>query len=254
MALDMKLFGIEVSTLDLNDTCDLLFSHLDEGAGVFIREDLNAHKVNLIKEDLSLRSFILGSDIVNADGISLVLSAVLLQGKIIPRVTGCDLFQSIIQLCRYKNRRVFLLGAKNVVLEDLIVRIEREQGLDVIAGYRDGYFDDLEVESIIQNIDDSGADFVFVGMPSPQKEMFEAKIKQKISRTMVLMGVGGSFDVLSGHVNRAPKIVQKAGLEWLFRLVQEPRRLWKRYFFGNTKFLAYLMAELVGKYSFKRSS
>lgn len=244
----MKMFGIEVSSLDLGVTCELLFKHLEFGEGVFIREDLNAHKVNLIRNDPLLRRFIEGSDIVNADGISLILAGFLLGGGLLPRVTGCDLCESVVRLCPSRNRRVFFIGAKKVVLDDLIAKISEEEGPNVVAGYRDGYFEDWEVDGIIDDIKDTGADFVFVGMPSPQKEMFEEKLRERTCQTMVLMGVGGSFDVMSGHVRRAPKLLQKVGLEWFFRLVQEPGRLWKRYLYGNAKFMVYLMFEVFRKF------
>lgn len=116
--------------------------------------------------------------------------------------------------------------------------------LKVIAGYRNGYFEKNEEKQIAEDIADSGADILFVAMSSPQKEIFVNKYK-KLMNVPFVMGVGGSFDVVAGKTKRAPLWMQKAGLEWFYRFIQEPRRMWKRYLVGNSKFIWMVIKERI---------
>ena len=112
----------------------------------------------------------------------------------------------------------------------------------IIAGYRNGYFNKEEEKSIAQEIANSGADILFVAISSPTKEIFLNQYKDIIN-TPFIMGVGGSFDVVSGKVERAPVWMQNAGLEWFYRFLQEPRRMWKRYLYTNSMFLWLVLKE-----------
>ena len=109
-----------------------------------------------------------------------------------------------------------------------------------VAGSQHGYFDDER--AVVRRIRDSGARLLFVGMPSPRKEYMLAQWMPRLG-PLFAMGVGGSFDVWAGHTRRAPRWMQRAGLEWLYRLVQEPRRMWRRYLLGNVRFTAIVMRE-----------
>ena len=107
----------------------------------------------------------------------------------------------------------------------------------MIAGYRNGYFNSDEEKDIVEEITNSGANILFVAITSPKKEIFLNRYKEDLKCINFIMGVGGSFDVIAGKVKRAPILAQKLGLEWLYRLFQEPRRMWKRYLVGNLKFI-----------------
>ena len=115
-------------------------------------------------------------------------------------------------------------------------------GKQVVAGYRNGYYSEAEEADIAKEIAESGADFLFVAITSPKKEIFLNKYKDTI-KTPFIMGVGGTFDVVSGKTKRAPMWMQKKGLEWLYRVYQEPGRMWKRYAVTNTKFIGLLLRE-----------
>ena len=110
-------------------------------------------------------------------------------------------------------------------------------------GYRNGFFSDEEEDKIAHEINESGADMVFVAIPSPKKEIFNEKYRSTMHNVRLIMGVGGTFDVISGKVKRAPRWMQDNGLEWLYRLILEPRRMWKRYLFGNLKFIRLVMMD-----------
>ena len=108
---------------------------------------------------------------------------------------------------------------------------------DIIAGYRNGYFDENQEQDIAKQISQSGANILFVAISSPKKEFFLNQNKQFLKNVNFIMGVGGSFDVVSGLVKRAPLWMQKIGMEWFYRFAQEPKRMWKRYLIGNIKFI-----------------
>ena len=135
-------------------------------------------------------------------------------------------------------------GAKQEVVEKVVDILLKYPALKV-AGYRNGYFAEEESENIAREINKSGADILFVGFSSPKKEKWINKY-MPIMKVSFAMGVGGSFDVVAGVTKRAPKWMQKVGLEWFYRFIQEPRRMWKRYIIGNFKFCC-----LVLKYALK---
>jgi N-acetylglucosaminyldiphosphoundecaprenol N-acetyl-beta-D-mannosaminyltransferase len=160
-------------------------------------------------------------------------------------VTGIDLMEVLVAEAVERGWSVFLLGATDAVVERLAGQLA---GRGVrIAGRHHGYFPEEDEADVAAAIRASGATLLFVGMPTPRKERFV--IHQAVPAGIPFsMGVGGSFDVLAGELSRAPRAMQRAGLEWLFRLVQEPRRLLRRYLVTNTRFLALLVAEAGGRH------
>lgn len=236
------VFGVKLSTLGMEETVEYLVSSGSAGRPV-IREDLNAFKACLKDDSFDVESALSNADIVNADGMSVVYAVKLLKGLNVPRVTGCDLFARLLTESHERGKRVFLLGAKEEIVRALVQKLTDNYSAKLIAGFRNGYFQRAEWDQIIEYIDSSYADFLFIGTPSPQKEEFINYAKAKIKRHIVIMGVGGSFDVLSGKVRRAPVWMQSYGLEWFFRFAQEPRRMWKRYLSTNSKFALLLLQE-----------
>lgn len=197
---------------------------------------LNANKINLMRKDKKLSHIINECSLINADGISIVLAAKILGYSKVERVTGVDLFVKLLEVCNEKGYRVYFLGGKEEVVQKVVEMVEHKHADLMVAGYRNGYFKDEESSGIADEIRESCADVLFVAFPSPQKEFW---IKRHLKQMDVpfVMGVGGSFDVLSGHVKRAPKWVQKIGMEWFVRFMQEPKRMFRRYFIGNFTFL-----------------
>lgn len=244
----ITLFGLELSLKDINETTSFIFSEIEKGALV-VREDVNAFKVCLKADNDSVHKALQEASIINIDGMSVVFAARLICGLKAPRVTGCDLLSRLIDEAAQRNKKIYLLGAAEDVVSSLVRNLSAAYSNDLVAGYRNGYFDRSEWQNIVKEIDASGADLLFVGTPSPQKEEFVSFAKQAICRPMALMGVGGSFDVLAGKVKRAPIWVQNWGLEWFYRFLQEPGRMWKRYLVTNTKFFLLTMREF-----FERSS
>jgi len=205
---------------------------------------VNASKVVHLRHDPLLRDSLLECDMIVADGQSVVWASRLVHQPLPERVAGCDLFESLLAVAHRDGRSVYLLGAKPEVLRLLEARIqERFPGLRM-AGSRDGYFKDSESADVAAEIRESNADMLFLGITSPKKEIFLGTYGDSLG-VPVMHGVGGSFDVLAGITKRAPERWQRMGLEWAYRTLQEPRRMWKRYLTTNTQFMVLLAREIV---------
>ncbi|MBC2098484.1 WecB/TagA/CpsF family glycosyltransferase [Listeria booriae] len=203
---------------------------------------INASKINLMATNEELATIINRSPLINADGQSIVWAMRFLGHTIPERVTGIDLFENLVSESAKKGYRVYYFGATQEVVQE-VVRIHQVKYPTLqVAGYRNGYFEESKSEDIAQTIQQSQADIVFVAFSSPKKEYWIHTHKDTMDVPFV-MGVGGSFDVIAGVTKRAPKCMQKAGLEWFYRFMQEPRRMFKRYFVGNLSFVWKVMKE-----------
>lgn len=238
-----RLFGIRVDALTLDATVARCVS------AVAARELLeigviNAAKVVKMRRDPALHDAVSGCDLVVADGQSVVWASRLLRARLPERVAGIDLFQRLLVEAEVRGLTVYFLGARPEVLAEMIRRIRHWYPKLRIAGSRDGYFADDQATGVADAIAASGTDLLFLGMTSPKKERFVADHGRRTG-ARVVHGVGGSFDVLAGVVRRAPLRWQRSGLEWLYRALQEPRRLGRRYLTTNAAFAALVVRELI---------
>jgi N-acetylglucosaminyldiphosphoundecaprenol N-acetyl-beta-D-mannosaminyltransferase len=226
------------SRSEVVDACDRTIA-----SGEFLLVGVvNVAKLVRMKDEV-LRSSVTDADLVVADGMGVVWASRLLQSPLPERVAGIDLFLDLLALAAQRDYSVYLFGAKQDVLDECTRRVREQNPGLVIAGSRNGYFDDSETGTIAEDIRASGADILFVGIPSPHKEVFLARYGRQLG-VNVCHGVGGSFDVVAAKVKRAPALWQRFGLEWLYRLIQEPRRMWKRYLVTNSVFAWKLTVEL----------
>lgn len=203
---------------------------------------LNANKINLLYHDQKLKEIINHCGLINADGQSIVWADRLFNKAVPERVTGIDLFQRLIDEAAEKQLAVYYLGAEKEVVEK-VVQTHRTQYPNLkIAGYKDGYFNRANSYDVAREISQSKPDILFMAVPSPEKEYWLNEYSQ-ILNIPLLVGVGGSFDVIAGKTKRAPERYQKLGMEWFYRLIQEPRKMYKRYFIGNLMFIYYVFIE-----------
>lgn len=198
---------------------------------------VNASKVNLMESDWKLAEIVNACPLINADGASIVWAAKKLGVPLKERVTGIDLFQRLVKVADQKGYGVYLFGAKEEVVTKVKAIFEERYPSIRIVGCRNGYFTEADEPRIVADMAASGADMMFVAFSSPKKEYWIHKYLDEMGIPFV-MGVGGSFDVVAGVTDRAPKWMQDHGLEWFYRFIQEPSRLWKRYIVGNVKFVA----------------
>jgi N-acetylglucosaminyldiphosphoundecaprenol N-acetyl-beta-D-mannosaminyltransferase len=207
---------------------------------------VNAAKIVKMRSDPLLRQSVLDCDLVLADGQAVVWAARLLGHRVPERIAGIDLFLELLAEAARRNQRVYFLGARRQVLDAVLDEVARQFPGLVVAGARDGYFSDEEAGDVAKEIAETRADMLFLGITSPKKEIFIGQWG-KVTEAKVIHGVGGSFDILAGQTKRAPRAWQRAGLEWLYRLLQEPVRLGPRYLTTNTKFLAMLARERISR-------
>lgn len=203
---------------------------------------INASKINLMAEDAKLAKIVNAAPLINADGQSIVWAGRFLGHDIPERVAGIDLFVNLVEQSAQKGYRVFYFGATEKVVSAVVEKHQAMYPNLQVAGYRNGYFEEHESDEIALSIRESKADIVFVAFSSPKKEYWIHAHKETMNVPFV-MGVGGSFDVVAGVTKRAPKWMQKTGLEWFYRFVQEPRRMFKRYFVGNLRFFKKVIQE-----------
>ena len=199
---------------------------------------VNVAKIVNMQKDPVLAESVKACEVINIDGMGVVFGARFLGHDVPERVAGVDLFHELLAMSAKRDFPVFLLGATEEVVSKTAEVVKAQNPNLNIAGYNDGYFWDDE-EAVVTKIRESGAKLLFVAITSPKKENFINKWQDKLGVDFV-MGVGGTFDVVAGKVKRAPQWMQKAGLEWLYRVIQEPGRMWKRYLVTNSKF-AYLL-------------
>lgn len=240
----ITICNIPVDVLTMEQTIDLIDNAIQQKRSIH-HVVINAVKVVNAQKDNKLKESIVNCDIINADGQGVIWASRILNKPLPERVAGIDLMENLVALAAKKKYRIFFLGAKEEIIEKVIRVYSEKYGNGIIAGYANGYFKSENEEKIALQIAESKADILFVAMSSPKKEIFLNTHKDLI-QTPFIMGVGGSFDVVAGFVKRAPRWMQENGLEWFYRTLQEPRRMWKRYLFGNSSFLILVIKEKLG--------
>jgi len=237
----VRLFGFDVDALTLEETAQRA-RNMSMTGGAHQHVVLNAAKIVAARKDQDLTDIIRYCHLVSADGMSVVWASRFLGVPLPERVAGIDLMTRVIELATQDGAGIYLLGAEQGVIQTVASALGTQYPTLRITGVRDGYWtDDGEVVDAIRR---ARPDYLFLGIPSPRKEFWLQKWLPELGVGLV-MGVGGSFDVLAGTRRRAPQWAQNVGLEWLWRFVQEPRRMWRRYLVGNTQFLRLLLAERV---------
>jgi N-acetylglucosaminyldiphosphoundecaprenol N-acetyl-beta-D-mannosaminyltransferase len=234
-----RLFGVPVDLLSIDETVERCRELIEQRRPVQ-HAFINAAEAVMMEDVPGFRETLAGCDIVNADGQSIVWAARLLGVKLAGRVAGPDLMERLLGLAEREGYPVYFLGTRAEVLELFEAAVRKLHPRLAIAGRHHGYFTDDE--AVADDIHRSGARLLFVAISSPRKEFFLSKNLERIG-PLFAMGVGGSFDLVAGVLRRAPRWMQGAGLEWLWRLIQEPGRMWRRYLIGNARFLVLTVKE-----------
>ncbi len=238
----IQILGSNIDNLSMDETMAVIDHSIDNKTPI-LHTVVNAAKIVAMKTNLELRQSVNEADLINADGMAVVWASKFLKKPLKERVSGIDLFTNLVERAAQKGRSVYLLGAKEEVVTAVANKFQSTYGATTVAGYQHGYFSKEEELSIVQQIVDSKASYLFVAMSSPKKELFLHGYREMLSSVGFIMGVGGSFDVVSGKVKRAPSWMQNLGLEWFYRFIQEPKRMWKRSFIENGKFVIMVFKE-----------
>jgi N-acetylglucosaminyldiphosphoundecaprenol N-acetyl-beta-D-mannosaminyltransferase len=238
----ITLMGCRIDNLSMEETLGRVEQFIRSGTP-HQHVVVNVDKLVKASRDEELRRIINACALVNVDGMPVVWASRLLGKPLKERVAGVDLFEALMRRSGERGWRVFLLGARAEVVAAVADTYRRRYPALVIAGWRDGYWQgEAEEAQVAEQVRASGADLLFVAIGSPRKEQFLGRW-QATMRIPFAMGVGGSFDVAVGRVKRAPRWMQRAGLEWFYRFLQEPRRMFHRYFIEDMAFVWLLIKE-----------
>ncbi len=248
----IEFMGCAIDSMTRQETLDQVLAWCREDGGkARTLITLNAALLMMMKSNPELARACNAGDIIVADGMPIVWSTKLLGTPLADRVAGVDLMQKLLEVGGEQGISVYFLGAKQEVIDTLLeICRQRYPGLK-IAGSRNGYFSEGEHGEVIAGIAAAKPDILFIGMPTPFKEIWGERHREELG-AKVIFGVGGSFDVIGGYVQRAPLWMQNIGMEWFWRLMMEPRKMWKRYLVTNTQFLATLAGELVKRRLLRR--
>jgi len=237
------VLGCEIDRVDLDEAVIRCQAAIESG-GFVQHMAINVAKLVAMKSDADLREGVAQCELVTADGQPVVWASRLLRDPLPERVSGIDLMERLLALAAEKGYRIYVLGARREILERAVERMRAEVPDLELAGYRDGYYEDADEPDVARAIMAARPDILLVAMSSPRKEFFLARYRERLGVPFV-MGVGGAIDVYAGLRRRAPVWLQRVGLEWLFRLAQEPRRLARRYVTTNALFVVLLARELL---------
>ena len=236
----VNIMGVPVDALSMSETVDKIIGHIERGDQTQ-HMAINPAKVVRMMEDAEVRKTVRRCEVISADGIGFVWASRLLGNPLPERVTGIELMDRLMEQAAQRQLKPYFLGAKEEVVTAAVEHYQSKHPELLFAGYRNGYFKKEEEQSIADAIRESGADMLFVAISSPKKEQFLGSWRDRM-HVPYCMGVGGSFDVIAGKVDRAPEWMQKRGLEWSYRWIQEPRRMLRRNMVDTPKFLVLALA------------
>ncbi len=247
---EINIFNIRINPLRRSEFLSIIESSIRTGLHT-AQFGVNSATINDIVRNEEFRQIINGADLVHIDGMSVVWALRSFGYPVPERVATPDLADDILAMANRGKMSLFLFGARESTLSLCRANIEKRYPDIRIAGSRNGYYEQEEEQSIINLINEANPDILLLGMSSPRKELFFESYKHKLKANYIL-GVGGYFDIIAGLIKRAPRWMQDTGLEWLFRLLQEPRRLWKRYLVGIFQFF-WLVTKEKFRIAFKRN-
>lgn len=233
----LDILGVPIDNVTMQEALDGIESAVDarRKQKVFF---VNTFYLNVAWGDAAHHAVLCRGDRIFGDGSGVRLASKIVRTPIVDNVNGTDMIFPLCELCQRRGFRIFLLGSKPGVADGLKAWMEtRYPGIQVAGAYH-GYFDrEKDRERILSLINDGRTDILLVGFSAPLQELWIEEHAERLT-CPVMMGVGGLFDVYAGDIHRPATWLRKLGLEWVGRLFQEPRRLWRRYLVGNPQFLA----------------
>src|SRR5712692_11463484 len=243
---EMSIGGLPIAVIDRDQSArlmvDLAMARRASGSPPPVITSANGQIISMCARDPDARSLFLAADLIHADGMPLVLASRLKSRMPLPeRVATTDLFHNVARAAPSRGATFYLFGAAPKVIEQAVCKVQEEYPQLTIAGYRHGYFDPEEMNEIIGEIDACAPDVLWIGMGAPAELALALHLRTRLTKVGLIKTSGGLFDFLSGSNRRAPMWMQSAGLEWLYRLALEPRRLLYRYLTTNPHALFLLL-------------
>lgn len=224
---EVRIWNIKYNLLTVSEIADIVSKWIDDGKIGIHLTGANADTVALAQTDELLRTAILESDIVNVDS---TLPTYFLKRKgynLDKRVPTPDVMEELLKIANSKKQKVFFLGSKQNTLDKLNIILKKEYPNMIIAGMQNGYYQKKDEEKVVEKISSAAPDYLFIALPSPQKEHFILKYKKRIN-VGVFYGIGGALDAKSGLLKRPPKWLREHGIEYMLRLFRRPNVYAKR--------------------------
>lgn len=231
----VEIFGVAIHNLDIQEAVGLICRSLDETMTTHICF-VNANCLNIAERDSEYKQVLQGADLVLPDGIGVKLASKFLRQPTLYNSNGTDLFPQLCTALDRRRQRIYLLGGKLGVARQVKSWLETNFSEIEVCGYHHGYFSDRENDQIVRDIRVAQPDLLIAAMGVPYQEKWLATYGEATGAKS-FMGMGGLFDFYSGRISRAPTWMRKFGCEWFYRLLQEPKRLWRRYSIGNCAFV-----------------
>ncbi|MBW4641699.1 MAG: WecB/TagA/CpsF family glycosyltransferase [Goleter apudmare HA4340-LM2] len=235
----IRILDTDFDCITLSETVEWIVQLIKAGNRGYICT-VNVAILMMMRSHPQLQNFVNNAALVVADGQPLVWTSKFLTQSLPERVTGIDLIDAIAARSEAEGLGIYLMGGTAEVIAQTVLKMQSKYPKLKICGFDDGYFNESQAVKRVEAISQSGAQILFVGMGVPRQEVFLEDNWTKLGVNLAI-GVGGSFDVYAGIRKRAPFWVQQTSLEWLYRLIQEPQRLWKRYLVTNSQFLLELL-------------
>jgi len=216
-----EIYGVGFDNVDINEATDIALALMDREHASYVVTP-NAEILWMCHKEEKLRKVVNDADMVLPDGIGVVYGAKILKRPLKSKVAGCDFAEKLMDKMQNTGKSVFLFGAKPGVADKAAENLKEKYPGLIISGTNDGYFKDDK--PIIEKINSAKPDLLLVCLGVPKQEFWMSENKDKLN-AKVMAGLGGSLDVFAGVVERAPAVWQKLGLEWLYRLIKEPKRI-----------------------------
>jgi len=250
----VNVCGIGIDQYSFNEVIDIIIHHALFSSKPEYVVTPNAHHIIMLQKDSAFREVYRNAFLSVPDGVPLLWAAKFLSSPLKSRVNGTDLFERLCAIAAEKNLKVFLLGGRPGAAEKAKEILQaRHPALEVVGTYSPSYGFESNLEELAQinsKIQAAAPHILFVGLGAPKQEKWTYLNYQELG-IPVSLGIGVSFELVANMVKRAPIYMQKAGLEWVFRLVVEPRRLWQRYILGNPQFIWLVLQQKLGLFSQK---
>lgn len=251
MAEKINIGGLYIHLVDIKDACNIVEDYIDKNKNAKSKKPIMVQAVNadtIIKANLykDIANISNKADLALADGMPIVWISKFMKKRLKERVAGPDFFDYFNRISNEKGYSYYFLGATDDVMAKIISRMKSEYSNIQITGYYSPPFSDmdneLENENICNKISKLNPDVVWVGLGCPKQEKWIVNNKNRITASMI-MGIGAVFQFYAGTLKRAPKFMQRTGLEWFYRLLKEPRRLFKRYIVNGPRFIHFIIKD-----------
>jgi N-acetylglucosaminyldiphosphoundecaprenol N-acetyl-beta-D-mannosaminyltransferase len=254
IAKKTRICGIDFNNVTRAECLEYLSGEAARREGPLFIVTPNVDFIVRAGKDAEFRSLVNAADLSLCDSAIVLRASALLGKRLRGKITGSDASEMLLGLASERGEGAYLLGSRDETLRLAVGKL-RERFPDLkIAGSHNGYFDESDSPALVEEINRSGARYLLIGMGSPRQEKWVERHRGSLENVRFIICIGGLFEVFSGNIKRAPRSMQFLGLEWAWRLYNDPKRLWKRYLVDDLVFFSYLMKDFLAARGGKSST